>query len=250
MAKEVQRKSLLIAGGCSNTDPNWHAYVDNGIMTWSPIVAEFLNTELLCLGKSGMGNDYICNSITDAVLDNPDKDITVVTLWSGPGRLNLFDFYYYVFPLFDDAFASTNMIRELFKYEMKDISFFELDRKMVNFNLRCFWRLNTFLKERNIKHYQIHYKSVVNDVPWVLPYYANRVLTPEDKMFQFERQEKIMEYVTENRYFNKEYFTHHDWRHNFIVGDDESMQIPDDKHPNQKGHDYIASEFIRMMANE
>jgi hypothetical protein len=258
VASEVQRKSLLITSGCSNTDSNWIAYVNNNITTWSKIVAEFLDIDHICLGKAGMGNDYITNSVTDAVLDNLDRDITVMVLWTGPNRINVFDYYYYVFPLLSNhhGIKNTYDFRKLWKKSLEEYSkdyYFKFDSHMLNFNLRSFWRLNKFLQEHNIKYHQIHFNSVVNNIHWVLPHFANTVLSPEQEAFQKQRQDRLIEEVLSNRYFDHSFFTHHDWKHNFMPVHDEifnkDLHIPKDGHPNQKGHELIANEFMKMLVN-
>lgn len=258
MASEVQRKSLLITSGCSNTDPNYRVYTDNGITTWSKIVAEFLDMDHICLGKSGMGNDYITNSVIDTVLDNLDRDITVMVLWTGPNRVNVFDFHHYVFPLLSDHQGVENVydFRELWKKSLEKYEgdyYLKLDSHMLNFNLRCFWRLSKFLEQHNIKYHQIHFNSVVNNIHWVLPHFANSKLSREQEAFQQQRQDRLIEEVLSSRYFDYSFFTHHDWKHNFMPIHDEipneNLHIPKDGHPNQKGHELIANEFLKMIVN-
>ena len=131
MGKEVSGKSLLIASGCSYTDQDQPFYLDNDIITWPELVAAELGVEYLNVACGGSPNDYICNSIIDAVLDNLDRDITVMVLWTSSNRW----------------IPCQGPIR----LWQKDW--------LVTYQLRCMWRLNEFCKQRNIPIYQGHSTS-------------------------------------------------------------------------------------------
>lgn len=82
---------LLIAAGCSNTDPNWWQYKNNGVMTWPQIVSQETGWNFINLGVAGQGNAAIENTVYDAVMENKDRDIVVMVFWTEPGRINIFD---------------------------------------------------------------------------------------------------------------------------------------------------------------
>ena len=129
-------KKLLIASGCSYTDPAFPLYEPNNITVWPELVATELGIEHLNLAHKGGSNDYICNSVTDAVLDNLDRDITVMVLWTSSNRW-----------IPDDG------PKRLWKEDW-----------LVTYQLRCMWRLNEFCKQRNIPIYQGHSTSPLSSL--------------------------------------------------------------------------------------
>jgi len=84
-------RPLLIAAGCSNTDQNQPYYIEQNIFTWPHVAADYLGMDLLNIGQGGIGNHKIANSIIDTVLENQDREIKVMALWSSGVRLNIFD---------------------------------------------------------------------------------------------------------------------------------------------------------------
>jgi len=82
---------LLITGGCSNSDPNYAPYQTNHIMTWPKIVSVENGWDLLNVACQGASNNYIENTVYDAVLNNLDKDLIVMVFWTEACRLNLWD---------------------------------------------------------------------------------------------------------------------------------------------------------------
>ena len=83
--------NLLITGGCSNSDPNYVPYQANHIMTWPKIVSVENGWDLLNVARQGASNDYIENTVYDAVLNNLDKDLIVMVFWTEACRFNLWD---------------------------------------------------------------------------------------------------------------------------------------------------------------
>lgn len=124
-------KKLIIASGCSYTDQHQDFYFDNDIITWPELVATELGVDYLNVASGGAGNDYICNSVTDAVLDNLDRDIDVMVLWTSSNR-----------------WIPTQGPERLWKEDW-----------LVAYQLRCMWRLNEFCKQHNIPIYQGHSTS-------------------------------------------------------------------------------------------
>lgn len=84
-------KKLLIAGGCSNTDQNYIGYTKEGVFTWPQVIADEMGWDLLNVGKAGHGNDTIEDCVFDALVQNQDREIVLMVLWSEPCRLNIFD---------------------------------------------------------------------------------------------------------------------------------------------------------------
>ena len=188
MGKEIQSKSLLIVSGCSHSHSNLQQYLDHGIKTWPEIVADELDMELMNLARGSAPNDYIANSVMDAVLDNLDKNLTVMVLWTDSAR-------WYGF---------------------------EQDICWLTYNLRCMWRLNDFLNQRDVTFYQAATSC---------PTAGLDPQPPNEDIFK-------------NRYFSKDYFTTQAPTDNMIWMGNEELMIPNDPHPNQKGHDWIAETFL------
>lgn len=121
-------EKLLIASGCSYTDQHLSFYKQNDIITWPALVALDLGVECLNVACGGAPNDYICNSVQDAVFDNYDRDIIVMVLWTSSNR-----------------WIPCEGPRRLWQKDW-----------LVTYNLRCMWRLNEFCKQQNIPIYQGH----------------------------------------------------------------------------------------------
>lgn len=232
---------LLIASGCSFSDPRYSAYKDYGITVWPKLIAEELQVDLLNVAQIGESNDYISNSVMDAVVDNLDKEIIVCVLWTGGNRLNFFDIDGHV--LIENSTVNINEAMRLRHKALRDymltISDFcdeTFDEKAVNFNLRCVWRLDNFLKQYNIKFYHMHVYSPCAGIVWT-------------GLNQTEREGMLIDNTPKNRYFSYDYFKSQPYTKNMKWVDDSSMKIPNDGHPNQRGHDSIKESFMLLMAS-
>jgi hypothetical protein len=71
-------KKILIASGCSYTDPNFksefHPEMDCSWPMWPELLAEKLDMECINLGQSGQGQEYIFSSLTDTITAMTDYD--------------------------------------------------------------------------------------------------------------------------------------------------------------------------------
>tara|TARA_B110000438_G_scaffold297032_1_gene342717 strand:+ start:15174 stop:15932 length:759 start_codon:yes stop_codon:yes gene_type:complete len=80
------KKKLIVSGdSCSDLNfrssphPDW----DTSYKKWPEHLAEHLGMELVCLGKSGHGNQYIYHSLLDEILRTPKEEIGLVAAgWS------------------------------------------------------------------------------------------------------------------------------------------------------------------------
>jgi len=154
MGKEVSSKSLLIASGCSYTDLSYKAYLDNGVTTWPELVSKELQIPCVNVARHGGSNDYICNSVTDAIFDYSDRDIIVMVLWTDSNR-----------------WKPCEPSKRLWKEDW-----------LLTYQLRCMWRLNEFCKQQQIPIYQGHSASLlacldIQDKPDLLM--NNRYYSPE-----------------------------------------------------------------------
>lgn len=232
-------KKLLIVGGCSNSDSNYTPYSERDIQCWPEIVAKELDMNLLNVAKLGVGNDYVANTVTDAVLDNLSRDITVMVLWAAPNRLNFFDFEDYIFPIDINLENSHRSLLE--KYSAHAYSdLYEFDQAVLNYNLRAIWRLNDFLESRSIKFYQASAYAA----------HGNIFRMHHAEEISKEREKVIINSVPHNKYFSKKYYTTQHWRKNMLWMENSDMMIEDDGHPNQKGHNWIAETFLLQVQSK
>ncbi len=231
---------LLITAGCSHSDSELEIYKEHDITVWPSIVAKELDVDLLNLAKKATSNDYISNVVMDAVLDNFDRDIIVMVLWTAPNRLNIHDYEHYIHPIDNEINLTCNFTRKRSQLMDQMNRFLEssvsdklkFDKYLVNYNLRIMWKLNEFLEARSIKYYQANIHSAFGNIIRMLPGKLK------------ERQEKIINYIPENRYFSKKYFTTQSWRSSMSWINDPDMTIYGDAHPNQNGHNWIAETFL------
>ena len=232
-------KDLLIIGGCSFSDPMYPGYIEHNVTPWSELISKELGIETLNVSKRGNSNDNITNSIMDAVIDNHDKKLTVMILWSSPNRLNYFDTRGYV----------TGCHYGIDSY-IKDKQFpgFEFDKAAVNFNLRCIWRLNKFLQNNNIEYYQAHSSSLINNISWMPPFFESKDdLSELELQHQLQREAKLIEETPHNRYYDPSFFTTQSFRSNMKWVTDPTCHLSDeDIHPNEKGHNQILEYFLIM----
>ena len=94
----MYKKEVLLTSGCSFTD-NWWTKKHN-IPVWPELFAKQIDMQCINLGKRGLGNDYILNSIVDKVATEKNIGLVVV-MWSEFGRIDfeleedvdIYDFY-------------------------------------------------------------------------------------------------------------------------------------------------------------
>ena len=82
----MYKKEVLLTSGCSFTD-NWWTEKHN-IPVWPELFAKRVDMQCINLGKRGMGNDYILNSIIDKLASKKDKIGLVVVMWSDFTRID------------------------------------------------------------------------------------------------------------------------------------------------------------------
>jgi len=81
----MYKKEVLLTSGCSFTD-NWWTKKHN-IPVWPELFAKQIDMQCINLGKRGLGNDYILNSIVDKVATEKNIGLVVV-MWSEFGRID------------------------------------------------------------------------------------------------------------------------------------------------------------------
>ena len=247
-------KRLLIAGGCSFTSDKYAGYSENNITTWPHIVGEELDADVLNTAMPGGSNDRITNVVMDAIIDNIDRELIVMVLWSSPNRLNFFDADSYVYPV---QKRDLNFHNREFTQKMDSVSKsynlygFRFDKYVLNYNLRAMWKLNKLTETQNINFYQINTHSLISNIVCMGPHLSDDTMTESELSFQKEREKRLIDYAPTNRYFNKDYFTTQHWRNNIHFIENAALHISkDDQHPNQTGHYWIADNFLLQIDNK
>lgn len=77
----------LIVSGDSHSDLNYRSsvlpYLDTGWKKWPEYIADHLGMELVCLGKTGKGNEYIYSSLLKYITNNDKDEIGgVIAAWT------------------------------------------------------------------------------------------------------------------------------------------------------------------------
>ena len=88
-------KKILLASGCSYTDPNYKSCdpdVDPNWKMWPELMANELNLQCVNKAMSGKGADHILDSILEQLAAYGDRVDTVAILWSTSDRLPFFNF--------------------------------------------------------------------------------------------------------------------------------------------------------------
>jgi|TARA_B100000929_G_scaffold188831_1_gene149578 hypothetical protein len=87
-------KKYLICSGDSFTDANfrssWHPEMDVSWPKWPELLAEKLDMQIINLGRSGQGNEYILSSIQDTIESIEDKNQIglIIAGWSQAFRID------------------------------------------------------------------------------------------------------------------------------------------------------------------
>lgn len=164
-------KGILIAAGCSFTDPDFRSLDSSlkesekgGWSMWPEIIAERLNLKSVNMGKYGAGNDYIFNRVIDQL--HIQKNIKlVVVMWSGWDRFNYMGKFitpisYFVSNNLKELQPSKEVLRDHVDLSAYDNIFFNMDqnaalkysRYVIDTNLRYMFLLSYILKEKNIPY--------------------------------------------------------------------------------------------------
>ena len=107
MSIRMKKKKILLASGCSYTDPNFKSDAStlpperrSGWKMWPQIMAEQLDLQTVNVGKSGKGNEWISKSILSNIIKYGDRIEKVVVLWTGADRIEHYNWT--VHPLIDN----------------------------------------------------------------------------------------------------------------------------------------------------
>lgn len=155
---KFSNKPVLVAGGCSFTDPNfksmYHPEMDTSFAKWPDLVAKELNLKVVNTGASGSGNKIIADRVMDAVIENKNVELVMV-LWSGFDRFSMYTHKFCPFSVmhnicFSDPVKPKSKVTQLF-YKKAVEEWFNLEHNMRE-NLRIIYTLQEFLEHRSIKY--------------------------------------------------------------------------------------------------
>tara|TARA_B100000700_G_C15014503_1_gene842639 strand:+ start:227 stop:1024 length:798 start_codon:yes stop_codon:yes gene_type:complete len=78
-------KKKLITSGCSFTDSSYT--FTHGFPVWPDVLGEMLDMEVINLGKSGKGNEYIYSTILDCLTKEKNVGL-VIAMWGESSRID------------------------------------------------------------------------------------------------------------------------------------------------------------------
>jgi len=151
-------KPVLVAGGCSFTDPNfksmYHPEMDVSFPKWPDLVGKELYYKVINTGVSGAGNKLIANRVMDAIIANKNVKLVMV-LWSGFDRFSIYTNRWCPFAVmhnicYKDLVKPKSEVTQLF-YKKAVEEWFDLDENIRD-NLRIIYSLQHFLEQRSIKY--------------------------------------------------------------------------------------------------
>lgn len=147
-------KKLLIVSGCSWSNIKFksdqHPELDTSWPKWHELLAEMLDMELVSLGKSGAGQEYIFNSIVEYITELNDRDRIglVIPAWSRSPRRD-----YQV----DSRWTND-------RWDKCGDAYY-----MVNRSLRYFYQFQIFCERFELPYKQIHMLDSTRAKDWEIP---------------------------------------------------------------------------------
>ena len=172
-------KKLLIVSGCSwsniKFESDQHPELDTSWPKWHELLADSLNMELISLGKSGAGQEYIFNSLVEYITELEDKDRIglVIPAWSRSPRRD-----YQV-----DGSWNNN------RWDKCGDAYY-----MVSRSLRYFYQFQIFCERFDLPYKQIHMLDSTRVRDWE---------TPDDLHYEPICRKKIDINIGASPFFNK-----------------------------------------------
>lgn len=204
----------IICVGDSFTDPNFcsniHPEMTCPWPRWPEILGQKMGKEVINLGKSGMGNDYIYNMAVDEITKHDPRDIDYVFIgWSQSHR-------------FDRKYNGQWICAT--KAQKFDFEGY-LDKTMV-----YYFSLQQICKSLGIRYKQMQMISVYSFVDFG----------------KIQDNHLIRSYIKNHNLYKKldlDHFILRPWmpiKHIHLKDVDKYQLSHEDPHPNKKGHDLIA----------
>tara|TARA_R100001369_G_scaffold74635_1_gene103412 strand:- start:464 stop:1246 length:783 start_codon:yes stop_codon:yes gene_type:complete len=256
----------LLAVGCSFTDEKFiskrHPEMDCSWPKWPKLIGEKLGYNVVNLGRCGNSNDSIFKSTQDYIVDH--KVDMICSLWTQTTRLNIHDM---------ENFNWAWSFRSKHETELHNPS--EAANKLVIFKTSVFKRLlrwkHTVLANEHLRYiYMLDQLGKYNNIP-VYHMQGVRVYYPfgvSEKSHELDNYGKIR--LAKSEYLNavleSQYFEILDKQDNIYgwpfykelggksLGDNPIPRFPVeyrisklDTHPNAKGQQKIASQFMEII---
>ena len=85
----------ILAAGCSFTDPYFksqpHPNMDTSFPKWPEVLGEYLDLDVVNIGRCGVGNDFIARKVITHILKNHEKIELVVIGWTELQRFHIYN---------------------------------------------------------------------------------------------------------------------------------------------------------------
>ena len=245
----------LLASGCSFTD-NWWTEKMN-IDVWPEGLAKKLDMECINLGRRGLGNDYILNSVIDKLSTFKGKIGLVVVMWSGFDRID--------FEVQEDeglpwisvsnaansgpdwVLSNTSKLHPV----KKNLSSF-MEEKGINGTL--IWKKPFQVEElikKALRTFYIFQEMMIRmNLPYIqlvgtqpLPLSVNRTAS------EFVIRSPYMDKIDESRFVGWPIFENiGGWCINDVLNNSDDVRISEeDYHPNNKGHEIIIENLLSSI---
>jgi hypothetical protein len=258
----------LLASGCSFTD-NW--YTENmNVDVWPEGLAKKLDMECINLGRCGLGNDYILNSVIDKLSTFKGKIGLVVVMWSSFDRVDFEVQEDEVKSWVDVSSSSNSDLDWSISKSLLDAKPW-YDRHPMDARHPINYHLSSFMKEKGIngtliwkKPFQVEemmkkslrtfyifqemmirmnlpYIQLVGTQP--LPFDANRAAA------EFLIKSPYMDKIDESRFVGWPIFENiGGWCINDVLNNSDDVRISEeDWHPNNKGHEIIIENLLSSI---
>ena len=234
----------LIVSGCS--------YVDNYARTigldewpiWPELLADRLDMELINLGKSGQGNEYIYSTLIDTVIKEKNIGL-VIAMWTEFQRL---DFYRY-----DDQWMSLHFPQIYFpgrltarngnswKNEIMKILHEKgtgTDKANIQRSLRIFFMFQETMKNLNVPFYQLVGCCPINLSGKSIKMVCNEII-----------DSSYLNLIDKTTFIGWPIFEEIDgWHIDTLLDKYKNVRIsPQDNHPNRKGNELISNLFFNKV---
>lgn len=272
MAEEI--KKLLITGGDSYTAQNYPLYQELEIISWPELLAKRKGYDLINTARSGCSNRHILNSVMDAVIENEEREIIVIVSWSEVYRLSFIDdidldqavflisekesnkrcSMSKMLAMFFDRIDTTrkeyikHILWNQSKTNQTDVEkMISLNSKLITQSFKTMWMLQDFCKNRRIMFYHLNtFDPLSSDFFLSKEIYSNEVDTSEES-FKSVLENKYFQYVQQNvNYMGYNYCIYNDIEKNKLFIDYDNVI---NLHPNQKGHNFIATKVDSFLEN-
>ena len=259
---KIDTNKILLASGCSYTEPNRNMYMDKpipAVTLWCDRLSQQYDMKLVNLAMGGTGNSFIAQRINEYIVENHKKIGLVCVLWSGWERISFYNHNgFNVLPLVYNHIISKNTGKAALVYYKKHISLKYMDL-IDQFPVKS----NTNIEEDMVKHNIMAFNSVetlckLHNIPYIFMQGTSHHLDCYKHLDKFsEDYSEILEAILANEHLIDESkfigwppdkrlggFDYRILRKKYTTNENEWHLVPEfDNHPNDIGHEYIAKYF-------